>query len=45
MKMQGGEAVDISLSNPDHPLMLNDLAELRRAVSELINIFVPRLDV
>ncbi|HEX3041960.1 MAG TPA: hypothetical protein VHP56_07735 [Solirubrobacterales bacterium] len=43
MKMQGGEAVDISLSDPKHPLMLNDLARLRRAVGQIVDIFSPRL--
>jgi hypothetical protein len=43
MKMQGGEAVDISLSDSEHPLMLADLASLRRAVGQIVEIFTSRL--
>jgi hypothetical protein len=45
MQMQGGEAVEISLSDPKHPLMLTDLVGLRRAVVQVIQIFAPRLNV
>jgi hypothetical protein len=45
MKMHGGEAVDISLSDPKHPLMLSDLAALRGAISQVVEIFSKRLDI
>jgi len=44
MKMEGGEAAEISLSDSEHPLMLADLAGLRRATGQIVQVFTSRME-